>query len=152
MTNLQRQQRLQRLGDFARQEEDKAARRMTEARARLDEQEQRLNLLEDYQREYASRLSFNTGASGGIFALRNYRAFMARIDEAVGQQRSVVERMRQEHDSLAQNWKEQRTRTRGLEKVGDKLSGQISQDQHRRDQRVQDEFSSRLNRSLTSND
>ncbi|TQV65373.1 MAG: flagellar export protein FliJ [Halothiobacillaceae bacterium] len=146
MTHQQRHQRLERVSDFARQEEDKAARRMAEARARLDEQEQRLNLLEDYQREYAARLSFNTGASGGIFALQNYRAFMARIDEAVGQQRQVVERLRQEHDQRVRHWNEQRTRTRGLQKVEEKLSNQIAQDQNRRDQRVQDEFAVRLNR------
>jgi len=152
MTSQQRQQRLLRLGDFARQEEDKAARRMTDARARLDDQEQRLSLLEGYQREYASRLSFNTGASGGVFALLNYRAFMARIDEAVGQQRGVVERVRQEHAALTRHWNEQRTRTRGLGKVGEKLSSQIARDQQQRDQRVQDEFSARLSPSLTLND
>lgn len=152
MTNQQRHQRLERVSDFARQEEDKAARRMAEARARLDEQEQRLGLLEDYQREYAARLSFNTGATAGVFALQNYRAFMARIEEAVSQQRQVVERMRQEHDKLAQHWNEQRTRTRGLQKVEEKLSTHITHDQNRRDQRVQDEFAARLNTPSISTD
>lgn len=144
MTQQQRQQRLERLTDFARQEEDKAARRMTEARARLDEQQQRLNLLEEYQREYAARLSFNPGGSAGVFALQNYRAFMARIEEAVRQQRQVVERLVREHAQLAQAWNEQRTRTRGLQKVEEKLSASIAQGVARKDQRLQDEFALRL--------
>ncbi|MEW6764469.1 MAG: flagellar export protein FliJ [Pseudomonadota bacterium] len=150
MTHQQRQQRLERLGEFARQEEDKAARRMAEARARLDEQQQRLSMLEDYQREYAARLSFNTGASSGVFALQNYRAFMARIEEAVIQQRQVVERMEQEHAKLAQAWNEQRTRSRGLHKVEEKLAATIARDQNSRDQRVQDEFAGRLHLTMTS--
>jgi len=150
MTNQQRQQRLERLIDFARQEEDRAVRRMTEARTRLEEQQQRLQLLENYQREYAARLSFNPGGSAGVFALQNYRAFMARIDEAVRQQRQVVERLAREHVQLAQAWNEQRTRTRGLQKVEEKLAANIAQGLARRDQRIQDEFALRLKPQATS--
>ncbi|MEW6444896.1 MAG: flagellar export protein FliJ [Pseudomonadota bacterium] len=147
MTHHKRQQRLERLGEFARQEEDKAARLMAEARARLDEQEQRLALLENYQREYAARLSFNTGASAGVFALQNYRAFMARIEEAVVQQRQSVERAAREHAHTVQTWNEQRTRTRGLDKVGEKLATTMAREQNSRDQRAQDEFAGRLHLS-----
>lgn len=150
MTHQQRRQRLERLGELARQEEDKAARRMAEARARLDEQQQRLKLLEEYQREYAARLSFNPGASAGVFALQNYRAFMARIQEAVIQQRQVVERLAQEHDKLVQAWNEQRARCRGLQKVEEKLAATIARDQNSRDQRIQDEFAGRLHLTITS--
>ncbi len=144
MTDRQRQERLARISAWAQGEEDKALRSMSEARARLDEQRQRLELLQGYQREYAARLSFNPGGSAFVASLQNYRAFMARIEEAVRQQRQLVEHLEEDHARLTLAWQEQHTRVRGLQKVEAELLARIGQRQARTDQQAQDAFALRL--------
>ena len=109
--------RLKPVQDVAATRERKAARTMGEARVHLAQEEAKLAQLKQYHQEYLER--FQQVASQGMSAtqLQEYRAFLAKLDEAIRQQEKVVAASMVNHSSHRDNWKLKHTRTQALGKV-----------------------------------
>jgi len=78
-----------------------------------------------------------------VTRLREFRAFLGRLGEAIRQQETLIERYRSQHEKNRQQWIETRSHSQAIDKVVDRYREQERQQQERREQREQDERSQR---------
>lgn len=135
--------RLKPVQQFAATKERNAARSMGQARRNLAEEEAKLQQLQQYHQEYLGR--FQQAASQGISApqLQEYRAFLAKLDEAIQQQEKVVAASMAKHSDQKDDWKQKHTRTQALGKVVERYRRQERIDQDRKEQKANDEHNTR---------
>ncbi|HLS82572.1 MAG TPA: flagellar export protein FliJ [Steroidobacter sp.] len=111
-------------------------RRLAESEAKLMELQR---YLWDYEQQFARRAVQGVGA----VELRDYRAFLARLNEAIRQQQSVVSRAREERDLERQRWQGAARRRHALDHVVDNWRADERRAHERRDQRESDERAQR---------
>jgi flagellar FliJ protein len=122
-------------------ERDRAG-RMGIAQRRVVEAETKLAELERYHADYAQ--SFNERASAGIASagLRDYQAFLARLVEAVHQQRRILARVKLELESDRRSWQEAARRVAAVGTVVERWRGDERREADQREQRESDERAS----------
>jgi flagellar FliJ protein len=137
--------RLKPVQQFAQSREQKAARIMGQARKNLQQEEAKLEQLKAYHQEYLAR--FKEMAAEGMSAkqLQEYRAFLAKLDEAVNQQQQVVAASMVNHSSSKNLWKQKHSRTQALNKAVDRFREQEKRMADKREQKESDEHSLREN-------
>ncbi len=136
MTRTQRIQPVQRIVDDREKESAKA---VALARAKVAEAEGKLAELGRYRDDY--QRGFQKEAAGGAsgLRLRDFRLFLARLDEALRQQEQVVLRARAEVEQQLRLWIESQRRAKALGIVVDKWRGEERRAADRQDQRETDE-------------
>lgn len=128
MTRSKRMEPVKKLAD---DKADAAAKALAEARRRLEEHVMRLNQLQEFRGQYQMQRT-RSGESGiDGFRLRDYNAFVGRIDEAIAQQRQAVAQAEAEVERMRGQWTELLGRARAIDKVVDRYQ----QDERREDQR-----------------
>lgn len=134
---------LQPLLEIMQSRTDEASRELGKLIAEEKNAGQRLQLLENYRNEYATR--FQNAAAAGLtpLAWRNYQEFLDRIDEAVGQQRQVVHNSEQNTLAGKQHWQAQNTRLKALDTLSARHAARQQQAENKRDQKLSDEFAAR---------
>ncbi len=140
---MTRSQRLNPVRRLAQDEADAAAKRYAEAKQRLEAQLGKLAQLENYRNDYAGQRSAIGGDGIDPFRLRDYNAFMARIDAAVSQQRQQVSETEASVEQARQHWMQLLSRARALDKVVTRYQDEERRDADRRDQRQLDELAQR---------
>jgi flagellar FliJ protein len=116
---IKRTKRLEPVDQLARSVERDCARRLAGAQQRLVESGRRLAELERYREEY--RQSFSARARCGLQArgLREFQTFMARLDDAIAQQRALQQQLRAEQAQERGQWQHAAVRSsavgRGIE-------------------------------------
>lgn len=135
---MTREKRIAQLGKLARHKTDMANAELRACEQRLAEQQGRLDQLVGYMEEYARNLSFAEGGAAGAFAIQNYRAFMAKIETAVAQQREQVRRIEEELQDLREKFREASTHSRSVEKLHGRVKAEAQQEQDQREQREMD--------------
>lgn len=135
--------RLKPVQRFAHSKEQKAARVMGQAKKSLQQEEAKLEQLKQYHQEYLER--FKQMAREGMSAtqLQEYRAFLAKLDEAVNQQQEVVAASIVNHSSSKSVWKKKHSRTQALNKAVDRFREQEKKIADTREQKESDEHSQR---------
>jgi flagellar FliJ protein len=135
--------RLKPVQRFAHSKEQKAARMMGQARKNLQQEEAKLEQLKQYHQEYLER--FQQMAREGISAtqLQEYRAFLAKLDEAIKQQQEVVAASVVNHSSSKQFWKKKHSRTQALNKAVERFSQEEKKSADRQEQKESDDHSQR---------
>ena len=136
MTRSKRIQPVQRLVDGRERE---LAGVVAEARSRFADAEARRAELVRYRADYET--GFQKEAAGGSsgLRLRDYRLFLARLDEALRQQELLVARARDELATQTRLWQESVRRAKALGVVVDKWRGEERLARERQDQRDTDE-------------
>jgi flagellar FliJ protein len=136
MTRTQRIRPVQRIVDDREREQ---ARAVALARSRLAEAEGKHVELTRYRDDY--QRGFQKEAAGGAsgLRLRDFRLFLARLDEALRQQEQVVLRARADVDQQTRLWMESQRRAKALGIVVDKWRGEERRAADRQDQRETDE-------------
>ena len=141
---MKRSSRIQPLKNLASRHEQQAARALGRSRARLGQQETRLQELFAYREEYQQR--FRREAANGIAGaqLQTYQAFMQQLDEAIRQQRLQVEQAAQSCQSVTARWQETHVRTQVLDKALERLrAGEQRQAEKASQREVEDIFAAR---------
>jgi flagellar FliJ protein len=135
--------RLKPVQRFAHSKEQSAARSMGQSRKNLEQEEAKLKQLKQYHQEYLSR--FQQISSEGMSAsqLQEFRAFLAKVDEAINQQEEVVAASLVNHNNHKSNWKQKHSRTQALNKVIDRYRDQEQKIADRREQKENDEHNQR---------
>ncbi|MES9993918.1 MAG: flagellar export protein FliJ [Candidatus Thiodiazotropha sp.] len=135
--------RLKPVQRFAHSKEQKAARVMGQARKNLKQEEAKLEQLKQYHQEYLTR--FQQMAAEGMSAtqLQEYRAFLAKLDEAINQQQEVVAASIVSHSSSKRAWKKKHSRTQALNKAVDRFREQEQKVADNREQKESDDLSQR---------
>lgn len=134
---------LQPLLELMQTRTDEATRKLGQLIAAEQSQRSRLEMLEQYREEYAQRL--RDAASQGLtrLVLLNYQDFLARIDEAIRQQRLVVLNSEQNTKAGQDHWQAQNKQLKALDTLSQRHDARERYRENRQDQKLQDEFSSR---------
>lgn len=146
---MKREQRIEgyRTG-LERTERERAARaqladqRVRDARARLDE-------LERYRREYRSGLGRRVSAGMAGPMLRDYQMFLARLGDAITQQRHVIVQCESERDHDQQRWREIAVQLKAVSAVVDRWRGEERVAEGRAEQRLIDERATLVRHAVT---
>ncbi|MES9903831.1 MAG: flagellar export protein FliJ [Sedimenticola sp.] len=125
----------------AESREQKAAREFGDSQRSMHAEEQKLEVLRVYHQEYLEQ--FHTTARGGISSgqMQEYRAFLAKLDQAINEQAQVVEASHQEFVIRKESWHKRHVRTQVLEKAVDRIRQVEHKTVERREQKEQDEHS-----------
>jgi flagellar FliJ protein len=138
-----RTKRLEPVDQLARSKERDCARRLAGAQQRLADAERRLAELERYREEYYR--AFHERARSGLPAkgLREFQAFIARLDEALAQQHQLQQRLKAEQEHEHRQWQHAAVRSSAVGKVIENAKREERQVEDRRLQRELDERAQR---------
>jgi flagellar FliJ protein len=117
---------------------------------RVKEAETKLQELERYRLEYQQQFAQRAGRGMGATDLRDYQAFLGRLDEAIKQQQAAVLRARSDRDIEKQKWQKAAIKAKALDHVVDKWRTEERRIQDRREQRDSDERGQRVKRDEVS--
>jgi flagellar FliJ protein len=134
-----RRKRLEPVHELALEAERAAARRLAEAERDALDCQARLTQLETYEREYRVGLQRRVAEGIGAAGLRDFQSFLARLDQAVGQQRAVLERALTARESAREQWLALSARRRSVGKVLEQSETEDRRALERREQRELDE-------------
>lgn len=147
MTRSQRLEPVQRIAEDA---ERVVARKLAQAEHRLSECEKKLSELKRYHDEYAAGFAGRASAGMGAMALRDYQAFLARLNEAIKQQTAVVQRATAECESVRSEWRLAARKTKAVGHVREKWLAEERLEIQRREQIDTDERAQRAKRNDVS--
>ncbi len=134
---------LQSLLDLSNAHMDDAARKLGQLLASAQEVEKTLSLLEQYREEYETR--FRQAAQNGLSRdeWSNYQSFLGRLDEAVAQQRALVEASKQRTVDGQKEWLDKRNRVKAYDTLSQRHRANEAHSEAKSEQRAQDEHASK---------
>lgn len=133
---------LQPLLDLSRSHLDDATSTLGKLIAQEQEGSRKLEMLQDYRTEYVARFRDAARDGLGVEALRNYGAFMARIDEAIEIQRSLLDQSQRKTAAGKQAWIHQRNRMKAFDTLHERHVEREQQVHAKQEQRQSDEHTS----------
>lgn len=134
---------LQPLLDLMQTRTDEATRQLGQLIAAEQSARNRLQMLEGYRAEYAVKLRDACIQGLTPMALRNYQDFLARIDEAIGQQALAVRHSEQNTANGQENWKEQNKRLKAIDTLSHRHNVRKSVLDNKQQQKIQEEHTAR---------
>ena len=141
---MKRSERLDIVQQAAARTEKERAERVALAEKHLAEMQQKLAALEKYRSEYEAGFATKAGAGLGAVGVRDFQTFLARLGEALSQQRELVASARRALDAERDNWREAAQRTHVVETLVGKWQGEETRAANRRDQNMSDELAMQL--------
>ena len=141
---MKRSARLDIVQQAAARTEKERAERVALAEKHLAEMQQKLAALEKYRSEYEAGFATKAGAGLGAVGVRDFQTFLARLGEALSQQRELVASARRALDAERDNWREAAQRTHVVETLVGKWQGEELRAANRRDQNMSDELAMQL--------
>ena len=139
-----RSERLDIVQQVASRTERERAERVALAEKHLVEMQQKLTALEKYRSEYEAGFAAKAGAGFGAVGVRDFQTFLARLGEALGQQRELVAAARKALDAERGQWREAAQRTHVVETLVERWQGEETRAENRRDQILSDELAQQL--------
>jgi len=122
---------------------DEATRKLGQLISAEQSQRSRLQMLEQYRDEYAQRLRDATGEGITRLILRNYQDFLARIDEAIEQQRLAVQNSELSTKAGQAQWNDQNKKLKAIDTLSTRHDARERYRENKQEQKLLDEFSSR---------
>ena len=141
---MKRSERLDIVQQAAARTERDRAERVALAEKHLVEMQQKLTALEKYRGEYEAGFAARAGAGFGAAAVRDFQTFLARLGEALGQQRDLVAAARSALDAEKNQWREAAQRQHVVETLAERWQGEENRAADRRDQAMSDELAMQL--------
>lgn len=131
---------MQRRTDEATQELARLIAAEQDARSKLD-------LLRQYREEYGQR--FQSSAQGGMTPLqwKNFQDFLARLDEAIGQQQQALAQSQGRTAAGQKHWQAQRARLKAIDALSKRHARTEEMKEGRREQKRADEFAARMKKN-----
>jgi len=120
------------------------AERVAAAERHVVEMEEKLAALERYRKEYEDGFAARAGAGFGVTAMRDFQAFLARLGDALEQQRQIVEQARAAHQAAIVVWREAAKRAHVVDTLSERWQVEEAREEGRRDQRDNDELSQQI--------
>jgi len=131
------------LENLAAEKADAHALQLAKARQALRAAEDQLAQLQQYEKAYSAQLGEKLEASMAIDALRGHHRFMQNVAQAVRQQELEVARRRAYADAIERVWQETERRRQGFRVMSNKATAAVRIADARRQQKTDDEFSTR---------
>ena len=148
---MKRSERLDIVQQAASRTERERAERVGAAERHLVEMQQKLAALEKYRGEYENGFASSAGAGADVIRMRDFQTFLARLGEALAQQRELVVMAQKALDAERSNWREAAQRAHVVETLADRWQSEEVRAENRRDQNESDELSQQLARSKDRN-
>jgi flagellar FliJ protein len=124
---------------LAESREQQAARRLGEHKQALHGQEAKLAQLQTYRQDYIQRF-LQDGAGGmTVNQMHSYRAFLLKLDQAITQQKTVIQQALNAVQEKQRQWQQERSKKQILQKVVDKYQQQEQKQAEKREQREIDD-------------
>ena len=120
------------------------AERVAQAERHVVAMEEKLQALERYRKEYEDGFAARAGLGLGAAAGRDFQAFLARLGDALEQQRQLVEQARTAHQAAIAVWREAAKRAHVVDTLQERWQVEESREEGRRDQRDNDELSQQI--------
>ena len=127
----------------AESHERNAAHQFGDSQRHTQEQEAKLDELRHYHDEYLER--FNTVSRNGINAaqLREYQAFLAKLDLAIKEQEAVVQASSENQSIKKEAWQQKHVRSKVLDKVMQRYKTEEKHVAEKREQKEADDKNQR---------
>ena len=135
--------RLRVVQDLAQQQSDTAATRLGMLHAQAASAEQKLNLLLEYRDQYQARFRRQIHEDLHSAGLNNFHLFLAKLDEAIEQQRSAVFAAHQAVQGGRRHWQSKQIKVKAYDTLALRHQAAQSERTKRSDQRIADEFAAR---------
>jgi flagellar FliJ protein len=143
---MSRSKRMQPVQRVAHGREEDAMHKLGQSQRFLDAQQARLEELRAYRDQYSREFAASGESGLDASRVRDYRAFLSRLGEAIQQQEVLVARYQSQHEQTRQRWVESRSHSQAIDKVVDRYRRQERQQQERREQLEHDERAQRTPR------
>src|SRR5919109_136932 len=137
---MKRSERLDIVQQAASRTERERAERVALAEKHLVEMQQKLAALEKYRAEYEAGFKARAGAGFDAIGVRDFQTFLARLGEALTQQRAMVSSARKALDAERDNWREAAQRAHVVETLAERWQSEEVREANRRDQQASDEL------------
>lgn len=134
---------LQTLLELMQSRTDEATRKLGQLITAEQNQRSRLQMLEQYRDEYAQLMRNATAEGVTRLILRNYQDFLARIDEAIEQQRQAVQSSELSTKAGQTEWRKQNTKLMAIDTLSSRHDARERYRENKQEQKILDEFSSR---------
>jgi flagellar FliJ protein len=141
---MKRSERLDVVQQVSARTERERAERVALAEKHLVEMQQKLVALEKYRSEYEAGFAARAGAGFGAVAVRDFQTFLARLGEALTQQKELVAAARKALDAEREQWREAAQRTHVVETLAERWHNEETRAADRRDQALSDELAMQL--------
>jgi flagellar FliJ protein len=123
--------------------EKQRARELGEARGRLTAAETKLQDLEQYRRDYERSFQQRAKAGQPVRALRDFQVFLARLDQAIAQQRQIVAAAKNDVSGQSTRWQSAARQVKAVDSVVERWQGEERRAEDRREQKETDERAQR---------
>jgi flagellar FliJ protein len=123
--------------------EKQRARELGEARGRLTAAETKLQDLEQYRQDYERAFQQRAKAGQPVRALRDFQVFLARLDQAIAQQRQIVAAAKSEVSGQSTRWQSAARQVKAVDSVVERWQGEERRAEDRREQKETDERAQR---------
>jgi flagellar protein FliJ len=141
---VKRSERLDIVQQAANRTEKERAERVALAEKHLTEMQQKLAALEKYRGEYEAGFAAKAGAGFGAASVRDFQTFLARLGDALNQQKELVAAARRALDAERDSWREAAQRAHVVETLTERWQGEEALQANRRDQNMSDELAMQL--------
>jgi flagellar FliJ protein len=119
------------------------ARELGAAQQQVGAAEHKLRELQQYRQDYMRAFEDRARRGHSIVALRDFQAFLARLDAALKQQAAVVESAKVSLSGATQQWKRAARQAKALDVVVDRWNAQENQILQKIEQKESDERAQR---------
>ena len=136
-----RSERLDVVQQVAARAEQERAKRVGDAERHLADMQDKLQALEKYRGEYEAGFAKRAGSGVDVVGMRDFQTFMAKLAEALGQQRELVALARSALEAQRTHWREAAQRSHVVDTLAERWQGEESRAALRRDQQESDELS-----------
>ena len=146
---MKRLELLRTLLERERKRRDEQLAHVRTAVANAQAQQQQSDGLTTYRSEYCQKWSAQFQQAAQMEILRSYHGFLARLDQAIGQQQSVVEHAQRMVEAQRERLVEREIRVATVERLIQRREAALAKVADRRDQRNLDELAQRPSASRT---
>lgn len=136
---MNRSTRLQPIVQLAHRKEKNAALEFGDAQQHSQSEQKKLNDLMHYREEYIADFQRKGRAGVSGAAMQQFQQFLARLDDAIGQQNQRVNGAGVQAQQKGEQWQEKLTRSRALNNAVGGMKQQEQQQQNKREQKEADE-------------
>lgn len=136
---MTRSNRMKVVHNYVQTKETEAATVASSSRQLFEQQKDRLSQLHGYRQEYWDKLSDSGQGGFNVARLQDYRIFISRIDQAIEQQKLVVNNAEHDCENKKQEWMNKRTRSKAIETVVTKLTDKEKKHEEKVEQKAMDE-------------
>lgn len=142
---MTRIRRLQPVVEHTDQQEKRALQELAQSQAMYEIEQQRLQQLRDYKREYLERGETDGGICSPI-QLQEFNRFLQQLDTTIERQLEIVELRQRELEQKRLSWRDRRIDAKVLHKAVERIRRQELREQDRSEQKTMDEFALRRGR------